>query len=180
MSHDIVVYQWTELPAKSKKDVIRLQDIRLYVASVRNHQPVLHCLLPVLRGDGKNPVISLAAGPAYRLTSSNRYGRVVTGKLTDEERAHSELVHDVYRTNPDHNPIHKAIYSSLMQRSEGWLPGPFNSPMWCRKAVNRLAVYPKNNSVVCSDLGITTPDKRYRSPVVKQAWDRMADQGTMP
>ena len=175
MSHDIVVYQWTELPAKSKQDVIRLKNIRLYIASVRNQQPVLHCLLPVLRGDGKNPVVSLTAGPAYRLSDPDRYGKVVTGKLTKSEMPYAELVQEVYRADPRDSHIHQAIYNDMMQRASNEVPGPFNSPMWCRKASNRLAVYPKNNSVVCSDLGISVADKRYRNPEVKQAWDRMAD-----
>ena len=175
MESDIVAYWWTEAPGTKKQDIIRLGDIRLYVATIRSGTPHINAMVPVLMDDGRSPYIILSTDPVYKLTKAGRYGKMFIGTPTEEERSFVQTVPGLYCGNPEHDPTMSMVFANVVNRTKDMKVGPFNAPMWCRKARSRKDLKPRNNPAIRSELNITTTNKHHQARDIKEAWDAMAE-----
>lgn len=175
MESDIVAYWWTEAPGVRKQDIIRLSDIRLYVASVRAGVPHINAMVPVLMDDGRSPYIILSTGPVYKLTKAGRYGKMFIGVPTDEEKSFVQMVPGLFCGDPRQDPTMNMVYNNIVERVSNIKAGPFNAPMWCRKAKSRKDLKPRNNPAIRSELNVTSTDRHQQARDLKVAWDAMAE-----
>ena len=173
--HDLVAYRWCEVPGIRKRDVVRLHEIRLYVASMRDDHPQLNVLVPVLMGDGSNPYITLSSGPVYRLTKPGRYGKLIAGKLLDNEKDFATPVQGIFSGDPSNDPILKSTFNELYGMTTNTPVRMFNSPMWCRKAKTRRVLSPRNNQAMRYELGVKENDPKKQGRALKEVWDQLAD-----
>lgn len=156
-------------------DVVKLPDIRLYIASVKAGEPVFNSMVPVLMDDGRSPHIIMSNGPVYRLSHSRRYGKLVIGELTDDEKEQAEELPGLFCGDPREDPTFKIIYDHMIRASRDIKAGPFNSPMWCRKARSRKHLTPRNNIAMREELKVSCTDVRKQVTELKAAWDAMAE-----
>lgn len=175
MHKDIVVYRWTEVLGIRKRDVLRLHEIRLYIASIRAGKPQFNSMVPVLMDDGRNPYIVLSSGPVHILSKSNRYGKMVAGNLLPCEQEYAQPVPGLFTGDPASHPVYSSLYNELERLSADIPLSPFNYPMWCRKARTRQSLCPRNNQLMVEELKIGSVPKHQQARALKDAWDRLAD-----
>lgn len=168
----IAVYQWTEV-GDSSKDVIRLPDIRLQVAYLKNGTRFLVCAVPVLMADGRTPFIIMSTGPVYRCTAPGRHGKLIIGKLTPEEKQNTVPLRYLFRGPVLDELWTRTTYNDLVHNAPDNV-GMFNSPMWCRKAKTRQDVTPRDNRLVRYELGLSE-NANLTTKEIKNKWDQMAD-----